>query len=85
MQVDTKKPTVEDAFTIMAALARAVSPLGDASLNQLTAQIGARVARLNLDSDPDDVRAIVDMADALDAALARFAKAIHAEDADVAA
>jgi hypothetical protein len=81
MQVETK-PSLSDAFVIMTALARTVAPIGDASLSQLTAHIGARVARLTLDSDPDEIRAIVDMLDACDAAMGRLAQAIDADGAD---
>jgi hypothetical protein len=79
--IDTK-PTLEDAFAVMVALARTVTSIGDASLSQLTAHISARVARLTLDSEPDEVRAVLDMADALDAALGRLSRAIDAEAVD---
>ena len=75
-------PSLSDAFVIMTALARTVASVGDASLDQLTAQIGARVARLTLHSDPDEIRAIIDMLDGCDAAMARLAADIDADGAD---
>ena len=75
MQAETK-PSISDAFAIMTALARSVAPLGDATMSQLTAQIGARVARITPDSDPDELRAIIEMLNDCDAVMARLAKQI---------
>lgn len=81
-QVDaTRSALISNSFAIMTALARAVTLTDDASLRSLTRQVGARVANLTLDSDPDEIRATIDMLDGLNATMDRLARDIDAETA----
>jgi hypothetical protein len=79
LTMQASNPSINDVFAIMSALAGAVKQTGDTSLKQLTAQIGARVANINIDTPPEDIRAIIEMLDTCDAAMDRLAKTIDAE------
>jgi hypothetical protein len=81
MPVDTRPTTLEDAFAIMSALARSAPDLGNVGITTLAEHIGKRVARLTLQSDPDEIRAILDMIAAMEGAVDRLAGDITDEDA----
>jgi hypothetical protein len=72
---------IDDVFAIMTALAKTVLQTGDTTLKQLTAQVGERVANINIDTSPDDIRAIIAMLDTVEAAMDRLAAEIDAEQA----
>jgi hypothetical protein len=72
---------LDDVFAIMTALAKTVLQTGDTDLKQLTAQVGARVASINLDTSPEDIRSIIAMLDTVNAAMDRVAAEIDAEAA----
>jgi hypothetical protein len=61
---------------VAADLSQAATALGDAigdeSLNRLAAHIWRRAARINANTPIDEIRALVDMADALEAHVGRF-------------
>jgi hypothetical protein len=75
------RPSFEQAFAIAAALAGVVAQTGDTGLIQMTGNVSARTSRFTLDSDPDDVRAVIDMLETCEFHMGRLAK-IAAEPTD---
>ena len=67
---------LSDIFLLANVLARKAVSGGDVNIQQLAAAIGAQVVRLTLDSDPDDIHAVIALLDGLNATMDRLARDI---------
>jgi hypothetical protein len=78
---DTVNPLFDQAFAIASALAGVVAQTGNPGLIQLAANVSTRVQNLTLDSDPDEVRAVIAMLETTQYAMDRLAEAAKADAA----
>jgi len=75
------QPTLGDVYGATASLLQVIKAIGDATLVDLGREVGRKVAALSVESQPSDVRAVVEMVDVLDAALRRLADDINTIEA----
>ena len=76
------QPTLGDFYGTTVDLLKIIKQIGDPPLTDLAKVFGHKAAALTVESPPDDVRAVCELVDTLDAAIRKLADEINAiEDA----